>query len=88
MASEDQIDQVSRVLSAWNPLGSNTNTALESYEYRTEAEDILFDLELWGSKANIAQTVRDVLNQAFGLSLSIDECLEVAVRISTILKER
>jgi hypothetical protein len=88
MASEDQIDQVSRVLSEWNPLGSSTNTALELYEYRTEAEDIVFDLELSGSKANIAETVRDVLNQTFALSLSIDECLEVADRISAILKER
>jgi Domain of unknown function (DUF1871) len=88
MASEDQIDQVSRVLSEWNPLGSSTNTAPELYEYRTEAEDILFDLELSGSKANIAETVRDVLNETFALSLSIDECLQVADRISTILKER
>ena len=88
MASEDQIEQVSRVLSEWNPLGSSTDTALELYEYRTEAEDILFDLELSGSKANIAETVRDVLNETFALSLSIDECLQVAGKISAILKER
>jgi hypothetical protein len=86
--SGEQIERVSRLLSEWNPLGSNADTIPDLNGYRIEAEDILFDLDLSESKTNLAQIVRDVMNQAFDLSLSIDECRVVAGKIAGILKKK
>jgi len=38
-------------------------------------------------KTSPAQTVRDVLNQAFDLSLTIEDCREAARAITDLLRE-
>jgi hypothetical protein len=83
--SDEKIEQVSRVLSEWNPLGDNATIIADLDGYRTEAADILFALYLSESKPNIARMIRDVMNEAFDLSLSVDECRDVGGKISAIL---
>lgn len=85
--SEEKIEQVSRVLSEWNPLGDRAGTIPDLDGYRIEAIDILCGLNLFGS-ANPAATVRDILNQAFDISLPIDECRDAAIRIASIHKTK
>jgi hypothetical protein len=85
--SDEKIKQVSRVLSEWNPLGDRAGTIPELDRYRIEAMDILFYLRLFGS-ANPAATVRDILNQAFDISLPMDECRDAASRIASIFKTK
>ncbi len=82
---EEQIQKVMELLAAWNPLGDRVNSIEQLDDYRTEAIDILFHLSLSGSKASSARIVRDVLNQAFDLSLSLQECMDVGREISTFL---
>lgn len=72
MIDEEEISAVSLILSRWNPLGSR---ALEGY--RSEAIDIISIIGLEGlTKADAM--IREVLNQAFGLSLSRADCSEPA----------
>jgi hypothetical protein len=61
--SDDQIEQVARVLSEWNPLGDEAGRVPDLDGYRTEAADILFGLYLPDSNRNVTQMVRDVLNE-------------------------
>ena len=84
---EKQIEKVMKILSDWNPLGDRTATVPDLGGYRTEAIDILFGINLRSTKPNVLNIVRTVLNQAFGLALDKDECIEPAKRISEILKE-
>ena len=83
---EEQIQKVMELLTAWNPLGKRADRIKDLNNYRTEAIDILFLLSLRGSKASAALAVRDVLNQAFDLSLSVEECMDVGREISTFLE--
>ena len=83
---EEHIQKVMQLLVAWNPLGDRVNSIEQLDDYRTEAIDILFLLSLRGSKASAALAVRDVLNQAFDLSLSVKECMDVGREISTFLE--
>jgi hypothetical protein len=78
---EEHILKVTNLLTAWNPLGDRAEGIKDLDNYRTEAIDILFNLELEDPEATPARIVRDVLNQAFDLSLSIEECMEVGRQI-------
>ncbi|MBW2039999.1 MAG: DUF1871 family protein [Deltaproteobacteria bacterium] len=81
---EEHIRKVMDLLTAWNPLGNRADTIEDLDNYRTEAIDILFHLGLSGRKTSPARIVRGVLNEAFDLSLSLEECMDVGREISTI----
>ena len=78
---EEHIQKVMSLLTAWNPLGNKADSIKDLDSYRTEAIDILFNLDLRGPETAPARIVRDVLNQAFDLSLSLEECMEVGRKI-------
>ena len=83
----DQIQNVMTLLVKWNPLGDRANSIHDLDNYRTEAIDILFQHGLAGSKVNSARVVRDVINQAFDLSLSIGECSDIGGKIKAIISK-
>jgi len=74
------------VLSEWNPLGAKASAVKDLNNYRTEAVDILFNLGLSGSGANPARVVQEVINQAFELSLSLDDCVSISRKIQELIK--
>ncbi len=82
---EEHIQKVMDLLTTWNPLGERADSIEQLDNYRTEAIDILFHLNLASPKASPALIVRDVLNQAFDLSLSLEECKYVGREISTFI---
>jgi hypothetical protein len=82
---EEHIEKVMHVLTEWNPLGDRATTVRDLNNYRTEAVDILFSIGMPGSPTNFARTVQSTLNQAFGLELSLDDCLEAAAEIKQIV---
>jgi len=82
---EEHIQKVMQLLVAWNPLGDRVNSIEKLDDYRTEAIDILFHLSLNGPNASPARIVQDVLNEAFDLSLSLEECMNVGRKISTLV---
>jgi hypothetical protein len=84
---EEHIQKVMQFLVAWNPLGDRVNSIEQLDDYRTEAIDILFHLSLNGPNASPARIVQDVLNEAFDLSLSLEECMDVGRKISTLVAD-
>ena len=85
---EEQIQKVMKILSDWNPLGDCAATVPALDGYKTEAIDILFEIDLRSTKSNVLNIVRTLLNEAFDLTLDKAECIEPAKRIFEILKEQ
>ena len=83
---EEQIRKTMDLLATWNPLGDRAMTIGDLNNYRTEAIDILFHLRLVGSSANAAGMVREVMNQAFDLSLSLEECTDIGREIHAFIR--
>jgi hypothetical protein len=73
------------LLTTWNPLGDKAKTIRDLDNYRTEAIDILFNLQVADPSANPARIVQKVLNQAFDLSLSLEECADVGREIQEFI---
>jgi len=84
---EEQIQKVMQLLVEWNPLGDRVNSIEQLDDYRTEAIDILFSLSLNGPNASPARIVQDVLNEAFDLSLDLEECMDVGRKISMLVAD-
>jgi hypothetical protein len=78
---EEKIRKTMDLLTTWNPLGDKAKTIWDLDNYRTEAIDILFNLQLADPSANPARIVQKVLNQAFDLSLSLEDCADVGHEI-------
>ncbi|MBC8432957.1 MAG: hypothetical protein H8D96_13685 [Desulfobacterales bacterium] len=47
----------------------------------------MFTLDLEGFKSTPTRIIRDVLNQAFDLSLSLEECMDIGRKILTVVSE-
>jgi hypothetical protein len=84
--TEEQIRKTMGLLATWNPLRDRAMTIGDLDNYRTEAIDILLHLRLVGSSANAARIVQNVMNQAFGLSLSLGECAVVGREIQAFVR--
>jgi hypothetical protein len=84
---EEHILKVMQLLITWNPLGSRANDIKDLNDYKTEAIDILFNLSLRGPNASSARVVRDILNEAFDLTLSLEDCMDVGREISHLTSD-
>ena len=78
---EKHIQKVMDLLTEWNPLGGRAVSIKDLDNYRTEAIGILYNLDLKGFKTSTARIVRDVFNQGFDLSLSLEECMDISRKI-------
>jgi hypothetical protein len=85
MIEEELIKKVMVILTDWNPLGSRASTISDLDNYRIEAIDILCHFDL--NKTNTTLIVREVINQAFDLSLSKAECASVGRKIQDLIKK-
>ena len=85
MIEDELIQKVMMILTDWNPLGSRASMISDLDNYRTEAIDILCHFDL--SKNNTAAIVREVINQAFDLSLSKADCASVGQEIQRLIKK-
>ena len=79
----EKIQKVMEILTEWNPLGPRASAISDLDNYKTEAIDILFNLNL--NKNNPAVIVQQVINQAFNLSLSVADCASVARKIQELI---
>ena len=82
-----EIEAVAQVLSDWNPLGAAANGIPDLDGYRTEAIDIISVLRVSAGSHPTEKIVREVLNQAFGLSLTLGECTVPAQKIRAALSQ-
>ena len=89
MMEDYEISEVAKILSEWNPLGDNAERVDNLDGYKTESTDILFELEMSGlSKARVKKVVMQVLNEAFYLELTEDECSDAGNKILGILSKK
>ena len=72
----------------WNPLGDDAKKIKDLDGYRTEAIEIIFNLKINKSKASAENSVMGVLNQAFDLYLTKNECVGPTQKILNILNKR
>lgn len=82
-----EIDEVAKILTEWNPLGDDAKKIKDLNGYRTEAIDIIFNLEINKNRANAEKIVMEVLNQAFDLILTENECLGSTQKILNVLNK-
>jgi hypothetical protein len=88
MMHEEVVDRVAAVLSGWNPLGPQAAAVEDLDGYRVEAIDIIFAAGDRPRPAAVARIVRDVLDEAFGLDLTPEDCAQPAKEIAGILSGR
>jgi hypothetical protein len=82
---EVQISKVAAVLAEWNPLGSRADSVSDLDGYRIEAIDIIMALGVFRSFVAPEETICNILNQAFDLSLKPIDCVATARKIQLIL---
>lgn len=82
-----EIEEVAKILTKWNPLGDDAKRIKDLDGYRTEAIDIIFNLKINKSKASAENSVMGVLNQAFDLYLTKNECVGPTQEILNILNK-
>ena len=81
-----EVSVVANILSEWNPLGDDAERVDDLDGYKTESADILFELEM--SNARVKKVVMQVLNEAFDIELTEDECSDAANKIIGILGKK
>ena len=85
--NDENITEISKILTKWNPLGARATSIPDLDDYETEAIDILMAIEINPNADFIATIVRDVINQAFDLSIDLKDCIQPAKEIGAVLKK-
>ena len=80
-----EISEVAKILSEWNPLGDYSQRVKDLDDYKTEAVDILFHLETGSKKTDVGKVIMQVLNEAFNIQLTENECFDAANKIVDVL---
>ncbi len=84
---EKLIQDVMKILNYWNPLGTAAKSVNDLDNYRTEAIDILFNIGLEQPNPHILTIIKEVINEAFDLSLSNEDCTDAAKLISDLINK-
>ncbi len=85
---EYEISEVAKILIEWNPLGDEAANVPDLDGYRSESIDIVFHLESGISKAGLENLVMQILNEAFNIDLTKNDCSDAASKIFRILSKR
>jgi hypothetical protein len=83
-----EVSEVAKILSEWNPLGDGAVYVQDLDGYKTESIDVLFHFKRSNGKAGVEKIVMKVLNEAFDIELTRNECSEVATRIFRFLSNK
>ena len=84
---DNEIEKVAKILTEWNPLGDDAKKIKDLNGYRTEALDIISNLEIYKNRTSAENIVREVLNQAFDLYLKKNECIAPTKKILNVLNK-
>ncbi len=83
-----EISEVARILSEWNPLGDEAEKVSDLDSYKTESIDILFHIKKSTGKASLEKIMMQVLNEAFDIELTQDDCSDAASKIFRALNKK
>ena len=84
---EYEINEVSKILTEWNPLGDDATKIKDLNCYRTEAIDIISNFEIYKNRTSAENIVMKVLSQAFDLFLTKHECIAPTQKILNVLNK-
>jgi len=68
-------------------LGDDAKAIKDLDGYRTEAVDIIFNLNIDKNRANAENIILEVLNQAIDLNITKNECIGPTQKIMNILNK-
>ena len=84
--------KIKEILTQWNPLGEQSSKISDLDDYETEAVDIIFHIntnihykKTDHPEKRIQIIVKEVLNEAFGLSLTDKDCEKASESIYQVL---
>ena len=83
-----EVSEVAKILNDWNPLGDEAANAQDLDGYKTESIDILFHFKMSNGKAGVEKIVMQVLNEAFDIGLTKNECSDVSASIFCFLSKK
>ncbi len=86
--NEEHIEKVKQLLTEWNPLGERANQIADLENYETEAIDILFYIDKKSSIERVSKITDQVMSEAFGLYLDLNESRIYAEKIKNIINDR
>ena len=81
----EEIEKIRIIIEEWNPLGEKANNYKELFGYKCEAMDIHSNLRIFPQKS-VEQVVKQIIEQAFDISIVESELDFAVVKISKILK--
>jgi hypothetical protein len=94
MTEDEILNQVIKVLNDWNPLGERAKETSDLDDYRPEAIDIIYfiddDLQFpkyKDKKTKVLKVVREIINEAFNLYLTDEDCKVPSEKIFKILHD-
>ena len=82
-----ETEEVAKILTEWNPLGNDAKKVKDLNGYITEAMDIISSIEIYKNRTNAVSIIREVLNQAFDLDLTENECIAPTQKILNVLNK-
>ena len=85
---EYKISEVAKILNEWNPLGDEAANVPDLDGYRYESIDILFHLESGEGKKGVESVLMQVLNEAFNIELTKNDCSDAASKILRVLSKK
>jgi hypothetical protein len=91
--TEDEISkEIMEILYDWNPLGERAKQIPDLNKYESEANDIIYFYDddfmfpkYKDRKTKVNKVVRSIINEAFNLNLTDDECKIASEKIYKIL---
>ena len=84
--SEQIILSITSVLDRWNPAGGDVAASVGPYGYKYEAMDILSTIRI--TKSTVEDAVKQVLTQAFKLSLNESELKKYSAEIERLINTK
>ena len=84
---EEQINQISKILTEWNPLGEDSKNIPDLDHYRTEAIDILCQIEIQKKNLDIMKITKCIIEEAFTISIAKKECIIPAQKIREVVNK-
>jgi hypothetical protein len=92
MTEVEILKEIMKVLNDWNPLGNQAKSIPDLNEYESEANDIIYfyddDLQFpkyKDKRTKVLKVVRAIINEAFNLNMTEEECKIPSEKIYHIL---
>ena len=87
---EKKIQEVMNVITEWDPLCDEAFDIPDLDNYRTEAIDILFhiDFQNANTEEKVITLLKNILNEAFDLILSREDCIQTGKKIYEIVRTK